>query len=121
MSNRIPKRVQRKRTKDSKLSPNTLCCTRPGFWSNPFIGKDAAKWFRYWLLDFPEDTADQACSFARIHSSDLRLHQLADPHQTACRYLDNLEELRQYDYLGCWCGPDDDCHVDTYLKLLGGE
>ena len=118
MLNKVPKRVQRSRAKGSKLPANTLCCTRPGPWSNPFIGKNAAKWFGYWLLDFPDDTASEACDFARIHSPNLRLHPSADPNQTAHFYLDNIEQLREYDYLGCWCRPEDDCHCDTYIELL---
>ena len=118
MTLKIPTRVQRSRAKGSKLPKNTLCCTRPNPWSNPLVGKDAAKWFRYWLLDFPEETASDACDFARLHSPDLRRHKSADPNQTAMWYLNNIEDLRQYEHLGCWCGLDDDCHCDVYIELL---
>lgn len=32
-----PLRIQRSRTRGSKLPPNTICVTRPGLWSNPFV------------------------------------------------------------------------------------
>lgn len=32
--------------------------------------------------------------------------------------LDNLESLRQYDFLLCWCPLEDDCHVDVIIELL---
>ena len=115
---KIPTRIQRSRTKGSKLPANTLCCTRPGPWSNPFIGKDAAKWFRIWLVELQGLRAAIMLNIASVNGDDLQLHKSADPNQTAMLYLDRLEELRQYDHLGCWCGLGDDCHCDTYIELL---
>lgn len=116
---KVPKRIQRKRTKGSKLPPNTLCCTRPSPFSNPFIGGGAAKWFGIWLVEHPQLTTFKLVVYANCHLGYyLQLHKSADHNQTAKRYLDNLEELRQYDFLACWCGPEDDCHCDTYIKLL---
>ena len=121
MTLKIPTRVQRSRTKGSKLPANTLCCTRPAPWSNPIVGKDAAKWFRIWLVEHPGWIVGSILSLARQHGAGLHLHESADLFQTAQHYLFNLEDLRQYDHLGCWCGPEDACHVDTYIELLSVE
>ena len=120
MPNKVPKRVQRKRTKGSKLPPNTLCCTRPSKdWSNPIIGKDAAKWFRLWLTEFPNVTAYSIVSFATENGDDVSLHnKFASGLTTAAHFFDRLDELRQYDNLACFCGLDKDCHVDTLIWLL---
>ncbi len=118
MLKNIPTRVQRRRTKGSKLPANTLCCTRPGFWSNPLVGKDAAKWFRLWLVEYPEAWAYELADMARSCGDDVRLRKFAAPYEKGQRYLDNLERLREYDHLGCWCGLDVDCHVETYRELL---
>lgn len=120
MNLKVPKRVQRSRKKGSKLPPNTLCCTRPGPWSNPIVGKnaDAAKWFRIWLVKHPRWIAGSLLSLARQNGASLRLHKSSCFYQTTHRYLDNLEQLRQYDHLGCWCRLEDDCHCDTYIELL---
>jgi len=125
---KIPTRVQRKRKKGSKLPANTLCCTRHSQFSNPLVGKDAAKFFRLWLMCQTQHNQPYSCwsaaalvGYARIGwVYDVQLHKSVNPYQTAERYLNNLEKLREYDHLGCWCGLDDDCHVDTYLELLAG-
>lgn len=55
----MPRRIQRKRTKNWRMPPNTVSVTRPGMWGNPYrIGKDpnidtaedAVKAFR-WMIE----------------------------------------------------------------------
>lgn len=87
-------RVQRSRTKGSKIPPKTLCCTRPGLWSNPFkpISKHPGA-VRQCLSDY-EVYLDEK----------LRLGDL------------ELVDLCEYDHLACWCSLDGVCHVDVILK-----
>ncbi len=95
----MPKRIQRRRTKGAKLPPNTKCCTRPGPFSNPFIGTDAAEWFRYWLIDFPSCPTVNLVRAARLVGADVYLHVNADPIDTAQRLRNDMQLLRRYDYL----------------------
>ncbi len=115
----MPERIQLKRTEDFHLPPNTLCCTRPGFWSNPMIGKDAAYWFSSWLLNMPNYTAGSIVhiAHANMYMDDVQLHASAKPFGTAMLFLKAIEELHRYDHLACICGLDNPCHVDTLVVL----
>ena len=49
-----------------------------------------------------------------------------NPYPTAQEYreraiphvpLKGIEELREYDYIACWCSLDADCHADALVEL----
>jgi len=42
MKIKMPKRIQRRRTKGWKMPENTVCVTRPGMFGNPFKTKNRA-------------------------------------------------------------------------------
>ena len=90
---RMPKRIQRKRTKGYRLPDNTVYVGRPSKWGNPYricdgYGTEGAiERYALWL------------------SNKLR----EDPHF--------LDELRSKD-LACWCPLDKPCHADVILKIL---
>jgi len=104
-----PERVQRSRTKGSKLPDNTVCVTRgPGMkWGNPFLvmkpsfacpggltAREAVDLYRSWL------------------------------HRKLTAQPDLLEELRGKN-LACWCplpepGQPDICHAAVLLELANG-
>src|SRR5262245_4751706 len=61
---KMPKRIQRRRTKGWRIPPNTVCIGRPGKWGNPFkVGADgrtvaeAVAQYRHWLATTPEGQA----------------------------------------------------------------
>lgn len=94
---RIPLRIQRKRVKGWRKPYDTVNCTRPGPFGNPFkVGdpgietkKDAVRAFAVWL----ETTA-------------------------AGRITYNLIKLKlPGKNLMCFCGKEDDCHVDLILEI----
>ena len=53
---KLPDRVQRSRRKGARLPPNTLCCTRPAKWSNPYttLEEFAARLDEHLVGDLPE-------------------------------------------------------------------
>jgi len=114
----MPKRIQRRRTKNFRLPPHTKCCTRPGFWSNPFTGRHAVQWFRFWLLRFPDARADTIGASAQFLNDGMNLDDTADPDKTGNDFLSALGELDQYDFLACYCPLGRACHVDVLLHLL---
>ena len=88
-----PKRVQRKRTKGWKMSPNTVYVGRPTKWGNPFKideynnRSDVLRRYEFWLRERLKDN------------------------------LHFLDELKGKD-LACWCPLDKPCHADVLLKFL---
>jgi len=84
------KRVQRSRAKGSRLPPNTKCVTRPGKWSNPFTPEEDPGFQQYQVhLD------------ARLMAGAL-----------------DLDDLRGFDALACWCKPGAPCHADILVAML---
>lgn len=109
MTVHIPTRVQRKRTKGFRLPPNTLCCTRPGKWGNPFqVGISHPV-----SIDTGNFKTDMVMS--RELACQLFYHYLQDWTE---REPDAMEELLQYDHLACYCSLAELCHVDMIIQLL---
>jgi len=95
----MPIRIQRQRTKGYRQPPNTRYCGRPGPFGNPYSVTSNSR------LD--AHIRNSAVEYFRIYA--------------ARKLKDNpawLDELRQYDYLSCFCGLDQLCHVDVILELL---
>jgi hypothetical protein len=91
---KIPKYIQRKRTKGFRLPKNTLCCTRPGKWSNPWkIGNRLG------------DGRLITTELCKLLYEDYLKHGVV-----------NIAELLNYYYLACWCPEDAEyCHVQHSL------
>jgi hypothetical protein len=93
--NKIPRRIQRKRTRGWKMPKGAIYVGRPTRWGNPFTcGGDnarAVKLYEKYILD-PD-----------AHDPDWNLDEL-------------LESLRGHD-LVCWCSLDKPCHADILLRL----
>jgi hypothetical protein len=126
---KMPKRIQRKRTKGWRMPPNTVYVGRPTKWGNPFrigetincddIGtaslyaKDhgwcgkiitphmAVKLYQWWLSD---------CLW---YADDETL-----PLFSGLKKLD-IEELRGKN-LACWCPLDQPCHANVLLEIANG-
>ena len=101
LKSRLPKRIQRKRTKGWKMPPHTVYVGRPTIWGNPFdmsLGEtrmSVLTWYRLWLA---------GKKFKRINEL-LRWEVLG-----------RLEQLRGKD-LACWCPLDQPCHADVLLEI----
>ncbi|WP_440640244.1 DUF4326 domain-containing protein [Bradyrhizobium sp. PUT101] len=101
----IPQRIQRQRTKGSRMPPNTVSVTRPGKWGNPFVCGPA---FESEMVKIPEVTPADAVALYRTYLE----RSLADHASTRAA----LAELRGKN-LACWCKPGAPCHADVLLEL----
>ena len=91
-----PIRVQRKRTKDWRMPPDTVYVGRPSKWGNPYLsGRNVRT---------PLMAVD---AFEKYMKSRPQLVQLA------------RQELRGKD-LACWCSLDRPCQADVLLELANG-
>ena len=105
------KRVQRKRDRGFKLPPNTICINRGTKWGNPFkveeLGRDEAiKRFKKCLLNnsmcyYYFDEAEAKIQFDRFKWMS-----------------DNLETLKKFDNVACFCSLGVNCHGDVLIELL---
>jgi Domain of unknown function (DUF4326) len=98
-----PKRVQYSRAKGSRVAgPGVRYCGRPGPFGNEYIiGKT-----------LPDGTVIDHDTAVELHRRDL-----AQNPELIARIR---TELSGYDALGCRCGLDESCHVDTILRVLAG-
>ena len=94
---RMPLRIQRKRTKGWRLPENTVYVGRPSIWGNPF--RDA-KTFHIALLE--PITMIQAMAF--VSAWNPRLSK------------DAISSLRGKN-LACWCPLNQPCHADVLLEI----
>jgi hypothetical protein len=101
----MPVRIQRTRTKGAKLPPNTICCTRPGKYSN-----------RFKVGEVNTDTGQVITIDKCLEYFEFEVRRRYQPAQAMREFL---APLRKADYLACWCKPQLKCHVDVLLKLLG--
>ncbi len=90
----IPTRIQRRRTKDFRLPPNTRCINRGTPHGNPYTVKEygrgeALRRFREYL-------------------------EAMSPTKRA----GYLAPIRQYKFIACFCAVDEDCHGDVILEYL---
>ncbi|MDI1264985.1 MAG: DUF4326 domain-containing protein [bacterium] len=100
-----PVRIQRQRTKGSKLPPNTVSVCRPGRWGNPF---KVSEGFDSGDVKIPAITAEIAVTLYREWiETALRNHPST---------FDALAELRGKN-LACWCRVGAPCHADVLLEL----
>ena len=95
-------RVQRTRTKGTKLPPNTLCVTRGTLFGNPFKKKFAREGNQRVVQEFRE-----------------WIHQ---PQQAKLRkdFIWACENMN-VEHIACWCNLIDECHADVWLEVWKGR
>ncbi len=114
-----PRRIQRRRTKGWRLSPDTVCVDRSTRWGNPFrVGKDR----RVVWPDGSEVTVAGLRCLAPSRRDPPRAFLTAafnawirEPEQAKLR-----EEIRASlpgKNLACWSPPDQPCYADVLLEL----
>jgi hypothetical protein len=91
----MPKRIQRKRTKDWKMPPNTVYVGRPTRWGNPYRVHEGNRQQAVGL--FLQSIMTMPMSLAEVKA-----------------------ELRGKD-LACWCRLDQPCHADVLLEIANSE
>jgi hypothetical protein len=118
MSRDHPKRIQRKRTKGWKMPPNTLCVTRPLPLGNPFR---VGGWFaigamgmRY--VEAMEGFQDQR--FTLIDSRERSLEMFREYRRRFPLTAAEKEQIRNAEFIACWCPLDQTCHADILLEMV---
>ena len=102
MSNTLPTRIQRKRTKGWRMPENTIYVGRPTKWGNPYKIGDIN------LLDTtPEEAASIAFKYGFTSAPPDYQEEMLAP-------------LRGKN-LACWCPLDQPCHADVLLELANKE
>ena len=116
-----PKRIQRMRTKDWKMPPNTVYVGRPSKWGNPWTIESALN-SKFW---HPEECAEVVVDeFEAWLNNDeymsmdehLGMWKRPEIQKQRAEILASLNELRGKN-LACWCPLDQPCHADVLLKL----
>lgn len=108
---RVPQRIQRQRTKGSRLPAGTRVIDRTTGFGNPFTIADATA--------RGHENPQRTC--VELHAAWLD-GEGPDQYHVGNRWFDrrwvheHLHELQGRD-LACTCGPDDPCHGDTLLRL----
>ena len=87
------KRIQRKRTKDWRMPPNTVYVGRPTKWGNPY----------------KVSVFNDSDECLRLYRDWIQRHLNGNP--------TFLEPLKGKD-LACWCPLDKPCHVNVLLEFL---
>lgn len=124
-----PQRLQRKRTKGSRLPPNARSVTRPGYYGNPY--KIGGIYLVGPLLPFPLPSARVEEGPAGTDLKAVRCNDAATAVEWFRQYAPlalepaKIELLRGLD-LACWCPLVDDngdpvpCHADVLLEMANG-
>ena len=113
-----PVRIQRKRSKGWKMPENTIDCTRPGPWGNPYntASQGYSKEQDFWLHRTALIEDDDPLSDADIGEKGAIWRKWVFEH---------ISELRGKN-LACWCPKPkmydmDKCHAATLLELANKE
>lgn len=90
MSKRMPKRIQRKRTKGWRMPEGAVYVGRPTKWGNPFTNGPKG---------------ENVLNFRALVAKGNR------------NYLRELKRTLRGKDLACWCPLDQSCHADVLLEL----
>ncbi len=126
-----PMRIQRRRTKGWKMPENTVSCSRPGLFGNPFrmIGdlvyvnashrrKTLCPWVLFYDGPMPDGTEirlfRECLMDANAHSAEPSLEPVHKEYFNRMR--ERLPALKGKN-LSCFCPLNKPCHVDVLLEL----
>lgn len=118
MSDSMPQRIQRKRTRGWRMPPDTVYVGRPTRWGNPFYpgsGMSMGGVTENGSLIFPCATRARCVHWYAIRLEDIR--------QVRPEEIDALLAPLRGKNLACWCplidtdGQPVPCHADVLLRL----
>lgn len=107
---RLPKRIQRKRTKGWRMPEGAVYVGRPTKWGNPYAVVDVLEAY---CGDETEARADCVRCYRDYLGSEEAYLALSSA-------TDAVRELRGKD-LACWCPIDQPCHADVLLELANAQ
>ena len=108
---KVPKRIQRKRTKGWRMPAGAIYVGRGTKWGNPFTGPDAVEKYRWALSEFP--SAERHKAWNDAGGTGIMHVALASRNKAV------LDVLRGHD-LACWCPLNKPCHADVLLEIANG-
>ena len=111
MSERRPKRIQRRRTKGWRMPAGAVYVGRPTKWGNPWRLDLAHNYFGRGPLRTPEEVRDGRELCTDFFRRETLTPQICDMARA---------ELRGKD-LCCWCSLDQPCHADVLLEIANTE
>lgn len=103
---KMPKRIQRKRTKGFKLPPNTVCVDRTSRWGNPFVvvkdgdAAECVRKYRDMLMPYTHQSKDGMMDF-----------------YVAIANMEDIQISLRGKNLACFCPLDQPCHADVLLEI----
>ncbi|MEV4416143.1 DUF4326 domain-containing protein [Catellatospora sp. NPDC049609] len=109
-----PGRVQRLRTRGSRLPDTAIYVGRPGPWGNPWtVRRDGAEWLVVHAWE-PAIGGGFATPDAAVRAAIqlYRAHLDARPELVARIRTELAGRL-----LACWCAPGEPCHADVLLEI----
>lgn len=106
----MTKRIQFKRVKGWRKPHNCIMVCRPSRFGNPFNWQDIAVQPGY---ESQKELA--AIEFKRWLNGESP-YNAAYPERRQW-ILDNLDKIRNADYVACYCRPDESCHGDVLIEL----
>jgi hypothetical protein len=116
----MPKRIQRKRSKDWRMPKNTVYVGRPSKFGNPWSLKRAYEsgLFKPEFVPQIVVTEYEAWLTREASPNDEHLGYWLKPEMIAQKeyILAHLHELRGKN-LACWCPAGQPCHADVLLRL----
>lgn len=115
----IPKRIQRKRVKGWRMPDSTINCTRGSKYGNPFrVGErysPADVFLPEWLRPKKDGLTAPLSVEDAIDLYKIALWRGELPYSAE----EARRELRQYEYVACWCKEDARCHADVLIGVAG--
>jgi hypothetical protein len=116
----MPVRVQRKRSKGSRMADGAVYVGRPTFYGNPF---DLETFGRPLSLKLFANTARGVWQpqLLKNHSDEI----VTAAYHAHLNWLERIGNKPQEDIraflrgknLACWCGPEQACHADILLEI----
>ena len=123
---KLPTRIQRKRIKDFKLPPNTVCITRGTDYGNPFgvgylmkMGRGASHGGFCHLRCIFEEYNDG--SFVKVRDNAHAVELYREYRTRYPLHPAKLDRLRSADFIACFCKPGEPCHGDVLLEILAAK
>lgn len=119
---KVPKRIQRKRTKGWRMPANTVYVGRSTKWGNPYYVKAVYAGKRHGYFYEVFDNRDNCTEGDFFERGDAANWAVAKYHESLIQRrlpisLDDIVKELKGKNLACWCPLDHSCHADVLLEI----
>jgi hypothetical protein len=119
----MPKRIQRKRTKNWRMPEGVVYVGRPSKWGNPFHHcGDGYLMAPQIAVDCFRRMLEREGAFFPNDAPKMRTHK--GVRQIEAKELTTVAEMRSElrgKDLACWCPLDQPCHADVLLEIANSD